>query len=648
MKTKIAIFLVLGCMVLGFGSLMAEVPRLINYQGKLTTPSGALVDAIISMQFSIYADSTTSFALWSETQDSVKVEKGIFNVFLGSLNPISDSVFDGTIRYLGIKVGTDPEMSPRKAMVSVGYALKSKITDTASFSVKAGLASNADTASYSINAGFSNNADTASFSIKAGFVDSADNADKLDGYHAGNSSGEVPVNNGNLNIDLVADQVDGIHASVTPEPNHLLPLNGAGGFPPEVIPAVSNADMVDSIHASRSPTPGYIYPLDGSAKFPNSVLYTGSGNGLDADKLDGFHAGNSAGQIPLSNGGLNASLNADMLDGAHLSTLNSAFVNVGEANSITTGMIVDRAVTGTKIALGCSLSGSYDGAMLTVKNSDSAGTSIYAVAESLNATGVYGYAPRWSSSIGVSGVSTYGVGVYGRTSGGSSLWGGGPCVGVSGETYYNTAYTQPFSFGVRGVSYCTAPGIFSAGVFGYGIYTGAEKIYGVWGWSNSNTAGSAGVMGQGTGAAGTYGVYYSGGLGGSGSKSCVVKISRGPVSLYCQESPESWFEDFGEGQLLNGRVHVELDSLFLETVTIDQQNLMKVFIQLNDENCQGTAVKRGLTGFDVVELNNGASNAHFTYRVVAKRKQFEDKRLERCEAGLSDPYLYPELRQEEP
>lgn len=460
MKTKIAIFLVLCCMVLGFGSLMAEVPRLINYQGKLTTPSGALVDATISMQFSIYADSTTSFALWSETQDSVKVEKGIFNVLLGSINPIPDSVFDGDIRYLGIKVGTDPEMSPRKAIVSVGYALKSKM---------------ADTASYSINAEFSNKADTASFSIKAGFVDSADNADKLDGYHAGNSSGEVSINNGNLNIDLVADQVDGIHASVTPEPNHLLPLNGEGGFPPEVIPAVSNADMVDSIHASRSPTPGHIYPLDGSAKFTNSVLYTGSGNGLDADKLDGFHAGNSAGQIPLNNGGLNASLNADMLDGAHLSTLNNYYVNVGEPNSITTGMIVDRAVTGTKIALGCSLSGSYDGAMLTVKNLDSAGTAIYAVAESLNVTAVYGYAPRWSSSTGVKGVSTYGIGVYGQTSNGSIAWASGPA-GVSGETY--SPPLTGFSFGVRGVSYTGSGG---AGVLGYAYSNPSGGVnHGVW------------------------------------------------------------------------------------------------------------------------------------------------------------------------
>jgi hypothetical protein len=57
---------------------------------------------------------------------------------------------------------------------------------------------------------------------------------------------------------------------------------------------------------------------------------------------------------------------------------------------------------------------------------------------------------------------------------------------------------------------------------------------------------------------------------------------------------------------------------------------MKVFIQLNDD-CNGVFVKRGDTGFDVIELQKGQSNAHFTYRVVAKRKGFEDKRLELSE-----------------
>ena len=38
---------------------------------------------------------------------------------------------------------------------------------------------------------------------------------------------------------------------------------------------------------------------------------------LNADYLDGFHAGNSSGNIPLSNGTINTNLNADLLDGLH-------------------------------------------------------------------------------------------------------------------------------------------------------------------------------------------------------------------------------------------------------------------------------------------------------------------------------------------
>jgi hypothetical protein len=45
----------------------------------------------------------------------------------------------------------------------------------------------------------------------------------------------------------------------------------------------------------------------------------GSGSGLDADLLDGKHAGNADGNIPINNGTLNTNLNADLLDGKHAS-----------------------------------------------------------------------------------------------------------------------------------------------------------------------------------------------------------------------------------------------------------------------------------------------------------------------------------------
>ena len=99
--------------------------------------------------------------------------------------------------------------------------------------------------------------------------------------------------------------------------------------------------------------------------------------------------------------------------------------------------------------------------------------------------------------------------------------------------------------------------------------------------------------------------------------------------------------------LVDGRAHVELDPLFLETITIDAQNPMKVFVQLNGD-CKGVYVIKGASGFDVVELQGGTSSTAFDYRVMAKRKGFEQKRLDYCKAAETDSYLYPELRKKEP
>jgi hypothetical protein len=60
--------------------------------------------------------------LWDETHNDVLVDNGLFNVILGSLESIPSSVFEGEERYLGIKVGADPELTPRIMLTSVGYA----------------------------------------------------------------------------------------------------------------------------------------------------------------------------------------------------------------------------------------------------------------------------------------------------------------------------------------------------------------------------------------------------------------------------------------------------------------------------------------------------------------------------------------------
>jgi hypothetical protein len=52
------------------------------------------------------------------------------------------------------------------------------------------------------------------------------------------------------------------------------------------VPFAYRADSVGGIVANSTPQPNSLLPLDANSKIPNTVLYTGSGNGLDADTVD--------------------------------------------------------------------------------------------------------------------------------------------------------------------------------------------------------------------------------------------------------------------------------------------------------------------------------------------------------------------------
>jgi hypothetical protein len=100
---------------------LSAVPSLINYQGVLKDSTGAPENGKFRMEFSIYNDSTGGDLLWNETQDSVQVTNGLFNVMLGTVDSIPDSVFKGPDRWLQVKVN-DSVLFPRRQIVSVGYA----------------------------------------------------------------------------------------------------------------------------------------------------------------------------------------------------------------------------------------------------------------------------------------------------------------------------------------------------------------------------------------------------------------------------------------------------------------------------------------------------------------------------------------------
>ncbi len=101
---------------------LAAFPQQTNYQGKLTNAGNIPLTGSYSIVFTIYDAASGGTSKWTETQ-TVTTESGFFNVILGSVTAIGTAdVFDGTDRWLGIKVGADAEMTPRQKLTSVGHA----------------------------------------------------------------------------------------------------------------------------------------------------------------------------------------------------------------------------------------------------------------------------------------------------------------------------------------------------------------------------------------------------------------------------------------------------------------------------------------------------------------------------------------------
>lgn len=110
----------------------AQNPPLVNYQAVLTSPATGepVPDATYAVVFSIYNIPTGGSAIWTETQ-SVQTQNGAFDALLGSVTPLSASVFTGPSRFLGVKVGTDAEMTPRKRLASSPYVIRGNSLDDA-------------------------------------------------------------------------------------------------------------------------------------------------------------------------------------------------------------------------------------------------------------------------------------------------------------------------------------------------------------------------------------------------------------------------------------------------------------------------------------------------------------------------------------
>jgi len=180
--------------------------------------------------------------------------------------------------------------------------------------------------------------------------------------------------------------------------------------------------------------------------------------------------------------------------------------------------------------------------------------------------------------------------------------------------------------GVFGVS-TNASGVYGFSNLSYGVLGNSNRGVGVHAVSNSNW----GLHAQSsTSFAGVFSgpVYINGSMTATGAKSAAVKRSDGSHSrLYCQESPEPWFEDFGKGQLASGRATVRLDADFADIVKADEY---LVFLTETADFGGLYVPNQGPTAFEV-RARNATASGTFQYRVVARRKDPVGGRLEKVD-----------------
>lgn len=118
------------CFLLITASLSAQVPNTINYQGRLTDASGSPVaDNAYLVKFIIYDAPTAGTDLWNTGFQTINTVDGLFTYKLGSNIALPSGIFSDTNRYLGITVGTDPELSPRTRFSPSSYAFNAATAD---------------------------------------------------------------------------------------------------------------------------------------------------------------------------------------------------------------------------------------------------------------------------------------------------------------------------------------------------------------------------------------------------------------------------------------------------------------------------------------------------------------------------------------
>lgn len=112
------------------GLARAEVPGQVNFQGVLVGVDGEPIQGPVDLIFTLYDSPSDGTAVWTESQNSIAVQGGVYEVALGSVLPLDAAVLANAPLHLEVTVDGET-LSPRFPLLAVPYAIKAQEAQTA-------------------------------------------------------------------------------------------------------------------------------------------------------------------------------------------------------------------------------------------------------------------------------------------------------------------------------------------------------------------------------------------------------------------------------------------------------------------------------------------------------------------------------------
>ena len=642
----------------------SSVSSSINYQGRLTDSAGNPLDDTYTMTFKLYENATGGTALATDTH-SVTVTDGLFSTTLN----LGTNSFDGRALWLGIKVESDPEMTPRQELQPVPYALSLRPGAVINGSVNNGPVLQV------INKGL----DSGDGVWAAVYSDEScgvyvktfgDYSEGVRSYTYGNESAGVNIltsGEDSCGVYAVTFGVEspavyghsikdvGVYGKGEEAGGYFTTTAGGTSWPFNPRPGVNVSTRYWWNPGVLINTSGYgsegVYAYTSGDESPAVYGYSSKDVGVygQGKEAGGYFTTTMAGKDPNLKPGVNVSTQYDSNPGVLINTSGheSSGVYITTSGCESHGVYAETSADDS-YGVWAKTSG-YNSCGVSAYTYGKYSEGIFAVTFGDESEGVVAYTTGYDSPA-VYGWSEQDVGVYGKgkEAGGyftTTEAGEGwpnfnykPSVNVSTQYDYNPGvlintsgnnskgvfaltsgdssegvYTRTSGYGSQGIFVDTS-GDFSEGVYAYTSGSGSAGIYGV----------SSKYYGGIFDGAGNMGIKVYGNVEKTGTVSFVEDHPKDPtkeIVYVCLEGGETGTYTRGSGQLIDGEAVVQLPEHF--SLVTSSEGLTVQLTPTSD--CKGLYVVSKLpTELVVKELNGGTSDATFDYLVNGVRKGYED------------------------